>query len=100
MVLRPREVPIHAWGDIYTLMSEGDRWRVYVPPELAYGAEGQPERKIPPHAPIVVELEVFLVMDAGKSREEARKAFLEAQQPSIVPEENNRGSSNNNGKDL
>lgn len=83
MVLRPIELPVHSWGDIYTLMTEGDRWRVHVPPELAYGASGHPDLKIPPYAPIVVEMEVFLVMDAGKSRAEARKAFEEAQQPAI-----------------
>jgi hypothetical protein len=87
MVLRPREVPMHSWGNIFILMAEGDRWRVHVPPELAYGAEGQPDRNIPPYAPIVVEMEVFLVMDAGKSRDEARKAFQEAQQPAILPGE-------------
>lgn len=86
MVLQPREIPHQGWGNIYTMMTEGDLWRVYVPPELAYGAEGQPERNIPPHTPLIVEMEVHLVMDAGKSREEAQKAFLEAQKPRSVDE--------------
>jgi FKBP-type peptidyl-prolyl cis-trans isomerase 2 len=84
MVLQPREIPQQSWGNLFTMMSEGDQWRVYVPPELAYGAEGRPEQKIAPHSPIIVEMELFLVMAEGKPRDEATKAFLRAQtlQPS------------------
>jgi hypothetical protein len=80
MVLQPKEIPQQSWGDLFTLMSEGDQWRAYVPPELAYGAKGRPIKNLPPHSPIIVEMELFLVMGEGKSRDEARKSFLLAQE--------------------
>lgn len=41
--------------EILPMMNEGSKWHVYVPPELAYGAKGNPPN-VPPNAVIVYEL--------------------------------------------
>ena len=85
MILRPVEIPLQSWGNLYTLMSEGDAWRAYIPPELAYGEYER--EKIPPHTPLIIDLELFLVMGPGKSREEAIKAFEAEQIPILEKKE-------------
>jgi FKBP-type peptidyl-prolyl cis-trans isomerase len=42
------------------LMRPGARWKLYLPPELAYGASGL-GRDIPPHAALVFEIELIAV---------------------------------------
>jgi FKBP-type peptidyl-prolyl cis-trans isomerase len=60
------------------LMAEGDRWRVYIPYELAYGEPGYPP-KIPPYSPVIYELEIIEVKNGrGKPVEAARQMFDEA----------------------
>jgi FKBP-type peptidyl-prolyl cis-trans isomerase len=53
------------------LMPVGSKWRLYVPPHLAFGDEGN--RGIPPAATLLFEIEIFDVKDAPKQPEEAKK---------------------------
>jgi hypothetical protein len=60
-------------------MKAGETMKLYVPPELGYGAEGSPPR-IPPNAALVFEIELlgFRRPDGEIVRSEAMKN-LEAQ---------------------
>ena len=51
---------IKAWQEILPLMKVGDYWRVFTPPELAYGERGQPPR-IGPNEALVFELKLVKV---------------------------------------
>ncbi|MFO0903309.1 MAG: FKBP-type peptidyl-prolyl cis-trans isomerase [Pirellulales bacterium] len=48
---------IAGWTEALQLMKPGDKWRLYVPPELAYGAEGF--GPVPPNALLVFDLELL-----------------------------------------
>jgi peptidylprolyl isomerase len=43
-------------------MKSGDRWMVYIPSDLGYGAEGTPGGPIPPNAPLQFEVELVDVL--------------------------------------
>ena len=45
-------------------MPTGSKWRLYIPPHLAYGDDGA--QGIPPAATLLFEVEVFDVKDAPK----------------------------------
>lgn len=51
---------IPGWTEALQLMKAGDKWRLFVPPELAYGAEGF--GPVPPNAVLVFELELIEVL--------------------------------------
>lgn len=52
-------------------MPVGSKWRLYIPPHLAYGDDGA--QGIPPAATLLFEVEVFDVKDAPKQPEAAKK---------------------------
>lgn len=56
-----------------TKMPVGSKWRLFVPPHLAFGDDGAPQVGIPPAATLLFELEVFSVADAPKAPEGAKK---------------------------
>lgn len=47
---------IPGWTEILQLMSVGDRWKVYIPTELAYNLNPRDPKQIPPGAALVFEL--------------------------------------------
>lgn len=49
---------IQGWQEALQLMSVGDKWRIVIPSELAYGARGA-GGKIPPHSTLVFEIELL-----------------------------------------
>ena len=49
------------WVEALQLMSEGAKWTLYIPSDLGYGARGAGEM-IPPHSPLVFEVELLEVL--------------------------------------
>ncbi|MER2296958.1 MAG: FKBP-type peptidyl-prolyl cis-trans isomerase [Pseudomonas sp.] len=60
---QPAEFPvggvIAGWTEALQLMNAGSKWRLYVPSELAYGAQGV--GGIPPHSTLVFDVELLNV---------------------------------------
>ncbi len=49
---------IKGWTEALQLMATGSKWRLVIPPELAYGASGS-RGAIPPHATLEFEVELL-----------------------------------------
>ena len=49
---------IPGWVEALQLMSEGAKWKLYIPSDLGYGARGAGEM-IPPHSTLVFEVELL-----------------------------------------
>ena len=71
----PNQV-IKGWTEAMQYMAEGDKWRLHIPYNLAYGERGRPP-KIPAYSPLVFELEIHKVRTGTrvKTVEEARTLF-------------------------
>lgn len=54
---------IKGWQEALVMMKPGAKWQLFVPPELAYGARGQP--KIPPNSLLIFEVNVISAEAAG-----------------------------------
>ncbi len=52
---------IPGWVEALQLMPEGSKWKLYIPSELAYGAQGAGQT-IPPHSTLVFEVELLQVL--------------------------------------
>lgn len=52
---------IQGWVEALQLMTEGSKWRLFIPSELAYGAQGAGET-IPPHSTLIFEVELLEVL--------------------------------------
>ncbi|MCH2042519.1 MAG: FKBP-type peptidyl-prolyl cis-trans isomerase [Saprospiraceae bacterium] len=52
---------MEAQQEIVKMMPAGSKWKVYIPSNLAYGARGHAQKRIPPHATLIYELEVISV---------------------------------------
>ncbi len=52
---------IPGWVEALQLMSEGSKWRLYIPAELGYGAQGAGEM-IPPHSTLIFDVELIEVL--------------------------------------
>lgn len=51
---------IKGWTEALQLMKEGDKWQLFIPTELAYGARGA-GAKIAPHSALIFEIELLKV---------------------------------------
>jgi FKBP-type peptidyl-prolyl cis-trans isomerase len=62
---RPIEFPLNrvigGWTEGVQLMSEGDKFRFFIPPELAYGEAGTPGGPIGPNEALIFEVELIAV---------------------------------------
>jgi FKBP-type peptidyl-prolyl cis-trans isomerase len=56
-----------------TRMPVGSKWRLFIPPHLAFGDDGAPQGGIPPAATLVYEIEVFEVKDAPNAPAAGKK---------------------------
>ena len=54
------ETVVPGWTEALQLMNAGSKWRLYVPSELAYGAQGV--GSIPPHSTLVFDVELLDVL--------------------------------------
>ncbi len=52
---------IPGWVEVLQMMHVGDKWRVVVPPGLAYGSAGAGDGLIPPDQTLVFEIELLKV---------------------------------------
>mmetsp|Transcript_123534 Transcript_123534/g.283274 ORF Transcript_123534/g.283274 Transcript_123534/m.283274 type:complete len:474 (+) Transcript_123534:63-1484(+) len=59
LVVKPSQV-IKGWGEALQMMKEGDKWELFIPSELGYGATGAGDT-IPPNAALVFEVELLKV---------------------------------------
>ena len=53
---------IPGWVEALQLMPAGSKWRLYIPSDLAYGAQGAGEL-IPPHSTLVFDVELLDVLN-------------------------------------
>jgi FKBP-type peptidyl-prolyl cis-trans isomerase FklB len=64
----PAEFPVNrviaGWTEALQLMSAGDKWKLYIPADLAYGAQS-PSPKIPANSALVFEVELLEVKQQG-----------------------------------
>ena len=51
---------IKGWREALPMMKEGDKWELYIPPQLAYGKRGLRER-IPSNSALIYEVELLAV---------------------------------------
>lgn len=62
---QPAEFPvggvIAGWTEALQLMTEGSKWRLYVPYNLAYGEQGS-QGAIPPYATLVFDVELLAIV--------------------------------------
>lgn len=53
---------IDGWVEALAMMKPGDRWLMYIPSDLGYGAQGTPGGPIPPNADLMFEVDMVDVM--------------------------------------
>jgi FKBP-type peptidyl-prolyl cis-trans isomerase len=57
------EIPVNrvipGWTEALLKMKVGDKWRLYIPSQLAYGAQGPPGGPIPPFATLIFDIELL-----------------------------------------
>jgi FKBP-type peptidyl-prolyl cis-trans isomerase len=59
------DVGIKGWQDALQRMNPGSKWKIFVPPDLAYGHEGMKTRQVGPDATLIYELELTSVIPPG-----------------------------------
>ena len=52
---------IPGWVEALQLMPEGAKWKLYIPSDLGYGAQGAGEM-IPPHSTLIFEVELLKII--------------------------------------
>jgi len=60
----PKTYPVHSnmrgWSEAMQLMSVGAKWRLVIPPDLAYGSVGRPA--IPPDSVLIFDVELLEIL--------------------------------------
>ena len=52
---------LKGWQEALTMMREGDRWKIYLPPELAFGKKGG--KIVKPNSVVIYEIELIKVLE-------------------------------------
>lgn len=73
---QPAEFPvggvIPGWTEALQMMKVGSKYKLFIPPELAYGPAGRPG--IPPNSALVFEVELLEIVKAGAPAKAAKPA--------------------------
>jgi FKBP-type peptidyl-prolyl cis-trans isomerase FklB len=72
----PNQV-IKGWTEAMQYMREGDKWKLHIPYDLAYGERGA-GRKIGPFSTLIFDIEIHEVKNDGKPAAEAAAMFAAA----------------------
>lgn len=52
---------IKGWQEALLLMTEGSKWQLFIPPQLAYGENGDPAGKLAPNETLVFDVELVAI---------------------------------------
>ena len=63
---------IKGWSEALPMMKEGAKWRLFVPPDLAYGRSGMGQR-IPPNKVLVFDMELLAVEKSGAAAQQPKE---------------------------
>jgi FKBP-type peptidyl-prolyl cis-trans isomerase len=75
---------IPGWIEGLQLMRNGDHFRFFIPPDLAYGATGTPGGPIPPNSALIFDVELLDVTNPEINSARARAFFAEnAKKPGV-----------------
>ena len=77
---------IQGWNEALQLMPVGSKWKLFIPPDLAYGEHGAGQ-EIGPNSTLIFEVELLSIAPKPESKPEAAKpeAKPEAKQPDTKP---------------
>jgi peptidylprolyl isomerase len=73
----PLNQVIPGWTEGVQLMGEGDKFRFFIPPELAYGAAGTPGGPIGPNEALIFDVELLKVSSPERNQAAAQKFLVE-----------------------
>jgi len=62
---------IKGWSEALPMMKVGSKWRLFVPPDLAYGRSGLGQR-IPPNKVLVFDMELLAVEKTGEAAKQPK----------------------------
>lgn len=75
---------IPGWTEGVQLMREGDKYRFFIPADLAYGATGTPGGPIGPNEALIFDVELVKVSSPARNLDAARKFLSEnAKKPGV-----------------
>ena len=82
---------IKGWQEVLQLMRVGDKWKVFIPPELAYGEQGAGTR-IGPHETLIFEMELLAIEGQASADADAPAEDADAPAEADAPEDAQEGT--------